>query len=44
MRKYMWPNTCLPSVTALLTAAATGAQGRFVVEGVEDLAARNYTY
>lgn len=26
MRKYMWPNSCLPSATALITAAQSGSQ------------------
>ena len=40
MRKYMWPNSCLPSATALITAAQAGSQGRFTLEGVENHAAR----
>lgn len=40
MRKYMWPNSCLPSATALITAAQTASQGRFTLEGVENHAAR----
>ncbi|KAF7354858.1 Cyclopropane-fatty-acyl-phospholipid synthase [Mycena sanguinolenta] len=39
MRRYMWPNSCLPSATALITAAHVGAQGRFTLEGVENHAA-----
>ncbi|KAH9483010.1 Tuberculostearic acid methyltransferase UfaA1 [Psilocybe cubensis] len=39
MRKYMWPNSCLPSATALITAAQTASQGRFTLEGVENHAA-----
>ncbi|KAI0699807.1 cyclopropane fatty acid synthase [Cytidiella melzeri] len=39
MRKYMWPNSCLPSATALITAAHTGGQSRFTLEGVENHAA-----
>lgn len=39
MRKYMWPNSCLPSATALITAAQAGSQGRFNLEGVENHAA-----
>ncbi|KJA21711.1 hypothetical protein HYPSUDRAFT_140338 [Hypholoma sublateritium FD-334 SS-4] len=39
MRKYMWPNSCLPSATALITAAQTGSQGRFNLETVENHAA-----
>lgn len=42
MRKYMWPNSCLPSATALINAAQTGSQGRFTLEGVENHAARKY--
>ena len=44
MRKYMWPNSCLPSATALITAAQTGSQGRFTLEGVENHAARKYFF
>jgi hypothetical protein len=40
MRKYMWPNSCLPSATALITAAQAASQGRFTLEGVENHAAR----
>ena len=40
MRKYMWPNSCLPSATALISAVQTGSQGRFTLEGVENHAAR----
>lgn len=36
MRRYMWPNSCLPSATALITAANTSSQGRFTLEGVEN--------
>ncbi|KAJ7896032.1 cyclopropane-fatty-acyl-phospholipid synthase [Mycena olivaceomarginata] len=39
MRRYMWPNSCLPSATALITAANVGSQGRFTLEGVENHAA-----
>ncbi|KAH7912467.1 Mycolic acid cyclopropane synthetase-domain-containing protein [Hygrophoropsis aurantiaca] len=39
MRRYMWPNSCLPSATALVTAANTGSEGRFTLEGVENHAA-----
>lgn len=39
MRKYMWPNSCLPSATALITAAQAASQGRFTLEGVENHAA-----
>ena len=42
MRKYMWPNSCLPSATALITAAHTSSQGRFTLESVENHAARQY--
>ena len=44
MRKYMWPNSCLPSPTALITAAQSGSQGRFNLESVENHAAREYSY
>lgn len=36
MRKYMWPNSCLPSATALITAARDGSQGRFTLDSVEN--------
>ncbi|KAF5346905.1 hypothetical protein D9758_010132 [Tetrapyrgos nigripes] len=39
MRRYMWPNSCLPSATALITAAQSASQGRFTLEGVENHAA-----
>ena len=43
MRKYMWPNSCLPSATGLITAAHTSSQGRFTLDRVENHAAREYT-
>ncbi|EGO01472.1 hypothetical protein SERLA73DRAFT_131752 [Serpula lacrymans var. lacrymans S7.3] len=39
MRRYMWPNSCLPSATALINAAQAGSEGRFTLEGVENHAA-----
>ncbi|KAL0949084.1 hypothetical protein HGRIS_009176 [Hohenbuehelia grisea] len=39
MRRYMWPNSCLPSATALINAAQAGSQGRFTLEAVENHAA-----
>ena len=36
----MWPNGCLPSATALITAAHTASKGRFTLESVENHAAR----
>ncbi|KAG8218257.1 Mycolic acid cyclopropane synthetase-domain-containing protein [Butyriboletus roseoflavus] len=39
MRRYMWPNSCLPSASALIEAANTGSEGRFTLEGVENHAA-----
>ncbi|THH18022.1 hypothetical protein EW146_g2887 [Bondarzewia mesenterica] len=36
MRKYMWPNSCLPSATALITAARDGSQSRFTLDNVEN--------
>ncbi|CAL1703270.1 unnamed protein product [Somion occarium] len=39
MRKYMWPNSCLPSATSLVTAAQAASRGRFTLEGVENHAA-----
>ena len=44
IRRYMWPNSCLPSATALITAAQTGSEGRFQLEGVENHAARKFRY
>jgi cyclopropane-fatty-acyl-phospholipid synthase len=40
MRKYMWPNSCLPSPTVLINAARTGARGRFALDSVENHSAR----
>ncbi|KAJ3930681.1 MAG: cyclopropane-fatty-acyl-phospholipid synthase [Lentinula lateritia] len=39
MRRYMWPNSCLPSATALITAAQVASHGRFTLECVENHAA-----
>jgi cyclopropane-fatty-acyl-phospholipid synthase len=39
MRRYMWPNSCLPSATVLINAAQEGSNGRFTLEGVENHAA-----
>ncbi|KAG6885493.1 hypothetical protein C0993_001100 [Termitomyces sp. T159_Od127] len=39
MRRYMWPNSCLPSATALIIAAQTGSCNRFTLESVENHAA-----
>ncbi|EPQ59732.1 cyclopropane-fatty-acyl-phospholipid synthase [Gloeophyllum trabeum ATCC 11539] len=39
MRRYMWPNSCLPSATTLVNAAQAGTQGRLMLEGVENHAA-----
>ncbi|KAI0299755.1 Mycolic acid cyclopropane synthetase-domain-containing protein [Multifurca ochricompacta] len=36
MRKYIWPNSCLPSATVLISAVNTASQGRFTLEGVEN--------
>ncbi|TDL29084.1 cyclopropane fatty acid synthase [Rickenella mellea] len=36
MRRYMWPNSCLPSATALVNAAQSASQGRFTLEAVEN--------
>jgi cyclopropane-fatty-acyl-phospholipid synthase len=35
----MWPNSCLPSATALVTAANRASRGRFTLERVENHAA-----
>ena len=40
----MWPNSCLPSATALIMAAHTSSQGRFTLESVENHAARQYQH
>jgi len=39
MRKYMWPNSCLPSATVLVQAVQTSSRGRFTLESVENHAA-----
>ncbi|KAI0318099.1 cyclopropane fatty acid synthase [Amylostereum chailletii] len=36
MRKYMWPNSCLPSATLLVNAAHDAAQGRFTLDSIEN--------
>ncbi|EIN10178.1 cyclopropane fatty acid synthase [Punctularia strigosozonata HHB-11173 SS5] len=36
MRRYMWPNSCLPSATVLVTSAQYGSSGRFTLESVEN--------
>jgi cyclopropane-fatty-acyl-phospholipid synthase len=36
MRRYMWPNSALPSATALATAACSASRGRLSLEGVEN--------
>ncbi|KAI0654338.1 cyclopropane-fatty-acyl-phospholipid synthase [Cubamyces menziesii] len=36
MRRYMWPNSCLPSATVLIDAAYAASNGRFTLEGVEN--------
>ena len=43
MRRYMWPNSCLPSTTALITAAKTSSRGRFILQGIEDHTAREHS-
>ncbi|KAJ7062802.1 cyclopropane-fatty-acyl-phospholipid synthase [Mycena amicta] len=35
-RKYIWPNVCLPSVSALVAAVHAGAQGRLSVDSIEN--------
>ncbi|EIN13978.1 cyclopropane fatty acid synthase [Punctularia strigosozonata HHB-11173 SS5] len=39
MRRYMWPNSNLPSATALVNAAHSASEGRFLLEGIENHAA-----
>lgn len=34
MRRYMWPNSCLPSATAIVTAAHSACSGRFTLDSV----------
>ncbi|KAI0808152.1 cyclopropane-fatty-acyl-phospholipid synthase [Fomes fomentarius] len=36
MRRYMWPNSCLPSATVLIDAAYAASKGRFTLEAVEN--------
>ncbi|CDO68537.1 hypothetical protein BN946_scf184998.g34 [Trametes cinnabarina] len=36
MRRYMWPNSCLPSATVLIDAAYSASGGRFTLEAVEN--------
>ncbi|KAI0366500.1 cyclopropane-fatty-acyl-phospholipid synthase [Pilatotrama ljubarskyi] len=36
MRRYMWPNSCLPSATVLIDAAYAASSGRFTLEAVEN--------
>ncbi|KAI0739615.1 cyclopropane-fatty-acyl-phospholipid synthase [Daedaleopsis nitida] len=36
MRRYMWPNSCLPSATVLIDAAYAASRGRFTLEAVEN--------
>jgi hypothetical protein len=42
MRRYMWPNSVIPSAVTLINAANSASQGRFLVESVENHAARVY--
>ena len=42
MRRYMWPNSCLPSATILVQAVQSASRGRFTLENVENHAARTY--
>ncbi|KAJ7062782.1 cyclopropane-fatty-acyl-phospholipid synthase [Mycena amicta] len=35
-RKYLWPNASLPSVSALVAAVRTGAQGRLSIDSIEN--------
>ncbi|KAA1465956.1 cyclopropane fatty acid synthase [Dentipellis sp. KUC8613] len=36
MRKYMWPNSCLPSATVLVNAAHDASKRRFTLDSVEN--------
>ena len=44
MRRYMWPNSCIPSATVLIDAANASSQGRFTLEGVENHSARVFIF
>ena len=44
MRRYMWPNSCLPSATVLIDAAYAASRGRFTLEGVENHAPRTCVF
>lgn len=43
MRRYMWPNSCLPSATVLIDSAYASSGGRFTLEAVENHAPRTYS-
>jgi cyclopropane-fatty-acyl-phospholipid synthase len=36
MRKYMWPNSCLPSASALVKAAQSGSHGNLTLDTIEN--------
>ncbi|KAL1738418.1 cyclopropane fatty acid synthase, partial [Schizophyllum fasciatum] len=36
MRRYMWPNSCLPSATAIIAAAHSACHGSFTLESVNN--------
>lgn len=38
----MWPNGSLPSAMTLITAAHSASKGRFLLDGVENHAARPF--
>ncbi|TRM59535.1 CFS1-like protein [Schizophyllum amplum] len=40
MRRYMWPNSALPSATVLINAANVASQGRFTLHGIPSHAPR----
>jgi cyclopropane-fatty-acyl-phospholipid synthase len=41
-RKYIWPNTYLPTPAIIINAINTASQGRFILDGVENHGFRKY--
>ena len=41
-RKYIWPNTYLPTPAIIINAINAASQGRFVLDGVENHGFRKY--
>ena len=42
-RKYIWPNTYLPTPAIIINAINTATHGRFILDGVENHAFRKYS-